>query len=167
MTVRTNPYRQGHGSTVRLLHYPPLTQPPLEGQVRAGAHSDWGSITLLFQDETGGLEVCNAIGEWVSAPYIPEMVLVNTGDMIERWTNRRFRSTLHRVALPKKEAALRSRYSIACFFDPDLEAIIECLPSCQTPEQTALYPPISSGDYLRLKLQETLSGSTTLCPIRR
>ncbi|MEN9224900.1 MAG: transposase, partial [Thermostichus sp. DRC_bins_24] len=75
---------------------------------------------------------------------------------IERWTNHRFRSTLHRVALPKGEAALRSRYSIACFFDPDLEAVIECLPSCQSPEQPALYPPISSGDYLRLKLQETM-----------
>ncbi|MEN9221303.1 MAG: 2OG-Fe(II) oxygenase family protein [Thermostichus sp. BF3_bins_97] len=110
----------------------------------------------MFQDVTGGLEVRNAAGEWVPAPYIPETVLVNTGDMIERWTNHRFRSTLHRVALPKGEAALCSRYSIACFFDPDLEAIIECLPSCQTPEQPALYPPISSGDYLRLKLQETL-----------
>jgi isopenicillin N synthase-like dioxygenase len=155
-------HMQRNGSTVRLLHYPPVTEPAQAGQVRAGAHSDWGSITLLFQDANGGLEVRNARGNWIPAPYLPETVLVNTGDMIERWTNHRFRSTLHRVSLPHGEATLRSRYSIACFFDPDLEAMIECLSSCQSSEHPVLYPPISSGDYLRMKLQETMRALPTV-----
>ncbi len=80
--------RQYH--TLRLLHYPPLQQPPKLGQVRAGEHSDYGSITLLFQDEVGGLEVQTASGEWIAAPPIPGTVVVNTGDLMQRWTNHVF-----------------------------------------------------------------------------
>lgn len=108
----------GQNFTLRLLHYPPLAQAPKPGQIRAGAHSDYGTLTLLFQDEVGGLEVLNRNGDWMAAPAIPGAVLMNTGDMTERWSNDVFRSTKHRVGLPQGEMAGRDRYSIAFFANP-------------------------------------------------
>lgn len=86
--------------TLRLLHYPPLETSPKPGQVRAGEHSDYGSLTLLFQDTVGGLEVQTTSKEWIAAPSIPGTVLVNTGDLMQRWTNHIFCSGLHRVMIP-------------------------------------------------------------------
>ncbi|MEO1127902.1 MAG: 2-oxoglutarate and iron-dependent oxygenase domain-containing protein, partial [Cyanobacteria bacterium J06639_16] len=86
--------------TLRLLHYPPLETLPKPGQIRAGAHSDYGTLTLLFQDDVGGLEVQLANGDWIAAPAIPEAILINTGDLTQRWSNDVFRSTQHRVPLP-------------------------------------------------------------------
>ena len=85
--------RQNH--TLRLLHYPPLQTPPKPGQVRAGEHSDYGSLTLLFQDDVGGRNTQTASGEWIAAPAIPDTVVVNTGDLMQRWTNHVFCSTKH------------------------------------------------------------------------
>ena len=95
---------QTHGYTLRLLHYPPLSTAPKPGQIRAGAHSDYGTLTLLFQDEVGGLEVLSTQGEWMAAPAIPGAVLINTGDLTQRWSNNVFRSTKHRVALPQDQS---------------------------------------------------------------
>lgn len=144
--------QQNH--TLRLLCYPPLQQLPKLGQVRAGEHSDYGSVTLLFQDEVGGLEVQTRDGEWISAPAIPGTVVVNTGDLMQRWTNHVFCSTKHRVAVPTDERVKRSRYSVAFFCHPDNEAEIACIESCKG-EQGPLYPPISAGDHLLSKLQAT------------
>lgn len=141
--------------TLRLLHYPPITQPPKLQQVRAGEHSDYGSFTLLFQDEVGGLEVCTAAGEWIAAPCIPGTVVVNTGDLMQRWTNHVFCSTKHRVRIPEDERVKKSRYSIAFFCTPNNAAEIACLESCQSPEHPPLYPRISAGDYLLSRLQAT------------
>lgn len=141
--------------TLRLLHYPPMQVQPKPGQIRAGAHSDYGSITLLFQDEVGGLEVKTASGDWIDAPSIPDTILVNTGDLTQRWSNRVFCSTQHRVGLPKRDRATRSRYSIAFFCQPDHEAEIACLETCQGPENPPLYPPIKAGEYLISLLQAT------------
>ncbi|MGL4619235.1 isopenicillin N synthase family dioxygenase [Chroococcidiopsis sp.] len=140
--------------TLRLLHYPPLQQIPKLGQVRAGEHSDYGSITLLFQDDVGGLEVKTKDGEWLAAPAIPETIIVNTGDLMQRWTNHVFCSTKHRVALPLDERVKRSRYSIAFFCHPNDDTEVTCLPSCCT-EQAAIYPSISAKDYLISRLQAT------------
>jgi isopenicillin N synthase-like dioxygenase len=144
--------QQNH--TLRLLHYPPITQQPKPGQVRAGAHSDYGSITLLFQDRVGGLEVQARSGEWILAPAIPDTVVVNTGDLMQRWTNHVFCSTKHRVMIPTDERITRSRYSVAFFCHPNHDAEIVCLPSCRR-ENSAIYPPISAGEYLLSRLQAT------------
>lgn len=141
--------------TLRLLHYPALNQPPLPGQVRAGEHTDYGSITLLFQDEVGGLEVCTADGEWIAAPSIPGTIVVNTGDLMQRWTNHIFCSTKHRVMVPADGRKERSRYSIAFFCHPNNDTQISCLESCQNADFPQLYPPISAGDYLLSRLQAT------------
>ena len=140
--------------TFRALHYPPLQTPSKPGQVRAGEHSDYGSITLLFQDDVGGLEVQTASGEWIAAPAIPDTVIVNTGDLMQRWTNNIFCSTKHRVMIPNDSRVKQSRYSIAFFCHPNDDTEIACLENCQS-EQTPIYPPISAGDYLISRLQAT------------
>ncbi|OCQ91357.1 2OG-Fe(II) oxygenase [Nostoc sp. MBR 210] len=149
-TVRHN--RQNH--TLRLLHYPPIQELPKPGQVRAGEHSDYGSITLLFQDDVGGLEVQTKTGEWITAPTIPDTVIVNTGDLMQRWTNDVFCSTKHRVMIPKDHRVQRSRYSIAFFCHPNDDTEIACLETCQK-EPAPIYPPILAGEYLLSRLQAT------------
>lgn len=141
--------------TLRLLHYPPLGVSPKPGQIRAGAHSDYGTLTLLFQDDVGGLEVQTTSGEWISAPSIPNAILINTGDLTERWSNNVFRSTKHRVALPQGDQIHRDRYSIAFFCQPDSEAEITCLPTCQSVDNPPRYPSITAGAYLLSRLQAT------------
>ncbi|WP_375470336.1 isopenicillin N synthase family dioxygenase [uncultured Nostoc sp.] len=150
LIIRHN--QQNH--TLRLLHYPPLQTPPKPGQVRAGEHSDYGSITLLFQDDVGGLEVQTAFGEWIAAPAIPDTVVVNTGDLIQRWTNHVFCSTKHRVMIPSDNRVNQSRYSIAFFCHPNDDIEIACLESCQK-EQSPTYPPILAREYLLSRLQAT------------
>lgn len=145
----------GQNFTLRLLHYPPLVEAPKPGQIRAGAHSDYGTLTLLFQDEVGGLEVLNRNGDWMAAPAIPGAVLMNTGDMTERWSNDLFRSTKHRVGLPQGEMTGRDRYSIAFFCEPDAEVEIACLPTCHSVDHPPKYSPITAGDYLLSRLQAT------------
>lgn len=141
--------------TLRLLHYPPTLQPAKLGQGRAGTHSDYGSITLLFQDAVGGLEVQTTQGEWLAAPTIPGTVIVNTGDMMQRWTNHEFCSTQHRVQIPTDDRAHRSRYSAAFFCHPNDDTEITCIDNCQCADRPALYPPISAGEYLRSRLRAT------------
>lgn len=141
--------------TLRLLHYPPVEREPQPGQVRAGEHSDYGSFTLLFQDDVGGLEVCTAQGNWMAAPSIPETVIVNTGDLMQRWTNHVFCSTKHRVRMPTGDRVKRSRYSVAFFCHPNNDTEIACLESCIQPNRPPLYSPITAGDYLVNRLQAT------------
>jgi isopenicillin N synthase-like dioxygenase len=145
--------QQAH--TLRLLHYPPFNQLPKPGQVRAGEHSDYGSFTVLFQDEVGGLEVCTVQGEWIAAPCIPNTIIVNTGDLMQRWTNHVFCSTKHRVMMPTGDRAKRSRYSVAFFCHPNDDTEIACLETCKAPNRPPLYPPITAGDYLLSRLQAT------------
>ena len=141
--------------TLRLLHYPPVEYAPKPEQIRAGEHSDYGSFTLLFQDEVGGLEVKTAQGTWVEAPCLPGTIVVNTGDLMQRWTNHVFCSTKHRVKIPTDNRVQKSRYSIAFFCQPNFDTEISCLESCQSADRPPLYPPISSGDYLLSRLQAT------------
>ncbi len=148
-------HHQNHGYTLRLLHYPPLQTSPKSGQIRAGAHSDYGSLTLLFQDSVGGLEVLNARGEWIAAPAVPGAVLINTGDLLQRWSNDVFLSTRHRVALPQRDKTEHHRYSIAFFCQPDANAQVACLPTCQDKNNPPKYPPITSGEYLLDRLRAT------------
>lgn len=147
-----------HYSTVRLLHYPPVEQAIEAGTMRAGAHSDYGTITLLFQDDVGGLEIWHD-GFWIPAPYIPGTVIVNTGDLMERWTNNVFRSTKHRVVVPAWPAASRSRYSMTFFYRPNIDAEVACLQACQSPQHPALYAPVTTQEHLINCLRESYQVS--------
>lgn len=148
-----NHNQQNH--TLRLLHYPPLNQSPKPGQVRAGEHTDYGSFTLLFQDEVEGLEIYTAEGAWIAAPYIPGTIIVNTGDLMQRWTNNVFCSTKHRVMIPTDERVKLSRYSAAFFCHPNNDTEITCLKSCQSSNLPQLYPTITAGEYLLSRLEAT------------
>jgi isopenicillin N synthase-like dioxygenase len=146
---------QTQDHTLRLLHYPPIVQALEPGQIRAGEHSDYGSLTLLFQDDVGGLEVQTANGNWRFVPCIPDTILVNTGDLMQRWSNDVFRSTKHRVGVPTDDRVARSRYSIAFFCQPNADAEITCIDSCQSATNPPRYPPVLAGEYLISLLQAT------------
>ncbi|MFL0671469.1 MAG: isopenicillin N synthase family dioxygenase [Erythrobacter sp.] len=142
-------------SVMRLLHYPPLGPDAPEGAIRAAAHGDINTITLLLGAEEAGLELLTRAGEW-RAIDVPEGALViNVGDMLERQTNGRLRSTTHRVVNPRGEAARRARYSMPFFlhFRPDF--LITPLPECVSADDPAPpAEPISAHDFLMQRLRE-------------
>jgi isopenicillin N synthase-like dioxygenase len=134
-------------ATLRLLHYP---APPRgsDPQTGAGAHTDYGNLTLLATDDVGGLEVRTRAGQWIEAPVIPGAFVVNIGDCLMRWTNDVYVSTPHRVI----NRSARERYSIAFFYDPNPDALVETIPSCVREGDVAHYPPILAADYLAMRL---------------
>lgn len=120
------------------------------GQIRCGEHTDYGAITVLFQDENEGLEVKNKNGEFVAARPIKGTVLVNIADLLQRWTADKLKSTVHRVLIPESESKRRiPRRSLVLFADPDLEETIECV------DGSSKYPPITSGEWKRRRLLAT------------
>jgi isopenicillin N synthase-like dioxygenase len=152
-----------HISMFRVLSYPSQPGEPEAGQLRAGAHSDYGSLTIVkIEDRPGGLQVCNKAGEWVDVPVVPGSFVVNIGDLMMQWTNDLWISTLHRVANPPRDQALDSlRQSLVFFHQPNYDAMVECLPSCLAPGEAPRYAPISSGDHLRNKfLKQTTFGAS-------
>ncbi|MGE0800904.1 MAG: isopenicillin N synthase family dioxygenase [Lautropia sp.] len=135
----------------RMLYYPPQTESPDDGQFGAGAHTDYGTITLLWQDDVGGLQVRNRNGEWIDAPPIDNAFVINIGDMLEIWSNNLFVSTPHRVV----NASGRRRYSIATFFDPDYDVKVECLPNCSSADNPPRHAPLVAGDYIMSRYDNT------------
>jgi len=138
-------------ATLRLLHYPPTDRPLQQGQLGAGVHTDYGNVTLLATDATGGLMVCDRSGQWLDAPVIPDAFVCNIGDCLMRWTNDIYVSTPHKVVNPPG----RDRYSIAFFLDPDPDAWVECLPTCTDATRPIKYSPVSAADFLRSRLEPT------------
>ncbi|KAI8065440.1 hypothetical protein BC940DRAFT_304092 [Gongronella butleri] len=131
-------YDAPSGETFRLLKYPRGGQDAYKEIVRAGSHSDYGTITLLFQKDVGGLEVHAFDREWISAPLIEGAILVNIGDLMEFWTGGLFKSTKHRVTfLP--EHATKDRYSVAYFFQPERDVPITCIPCPKVNQQGSMY----------------------------
>lgn len=147
------PFHDHTDSTLRLLHYPPLQDAPAPGQLRAGAHTDFGGMNLLFQDDEGGLEIQSSDGSWIAAPAIPGTAIVNTGDLIARWTNGQFRSSPHRVVNPTGAAANKDRYSFVLFHSPNPDAVIGCLAPCQSADNPPRFAPISAGEHLRARAE--------------
>ena len=141
-----------HFAILNTIHYPALSAPPEAGQLRAGAHSDFGSLTILAQTAAaGGLEVQRTDGTWIHVPPRPGCLVVNIGDLMAQWTNDRWRSTLHRVANPPGTGADR-RQSIGFFCHPNYDAVIECIPTCRG-EDAPRYAPVRAGTYMRRKIQ--------------
>ena len=136
-----------HWNSLRLLNYPEQSEEPLPGQLRASPHTDYGSLTILLQDDIGGLQVQKRDDTWVDAISPPGAYVINFGDAFQRWTNDRWKSTMHQVVNSSK---LR-RQSIAYFQNLNRDAVIECFPSCQDEEHPAKYPPITAGEHLMLK----------------
>lgn len=141
-------------AVLRLLHYSGEKSIPEDGIFGAGAHSDWGLITLLACDGTPGLQICKDKHAesriWEDVQPIEGAFVVNLGDMLERWSNNLFRSTLHRVMTSGKE-----RYSIAFFMDPNYECMVECLETCTSKDDPPKFPPVRSGEYLLSRYGET------------
>lgn len=138
--------------TTRLLHYPPQPAAAAPGQIGCGAHTDWGALTLLAQCDAGGLQVQSVDGPWIDVAPLEGALIVNVGDMMQRWTNDRWRSTMHRVI---NRAAGRERWSVAYFFDLDADAVIEPLPTCVSADRPARYRPITAGQHLQDMYRKT------------
>ena len=144
-------------SILRVLNYPDQREEPEEGQLRAGEHSDYDNLTIcLIEDKPGGLQARGPDSNWVDVPFVAGSFVVNIGDFLMRWTNDRWKSTRHRVVNPPRAAG--ERLSACHFIMPNHDAVIECLPTCQTPEHPAKYSPIVAGDYMIEKFASQASG---------
>jgi len=141
-----------HFSIVSSIYYPAQPTPPLPGQLRAGAHTDYGSLTILAPtDAPGGLQVRTLAGDWVDVPYVPGGFIINIGDMMQRWTNDRWLSNMHRVANPAQGSGpTKPRQSIAYFLHPNFDAQIAAIPTCVGSEG-ARHEPITAGEYMHEK----------------
>jgi isopenicillin N synthase-like dioxygenase len=137
-------------ATLRMLRYPGGTPEP--GQIGAGAHTDYGSITVLYSDGEPGLQLKPRGKDWMDVPAIPGAFIINIADCLMRWTNDIYVSTPHRVLVPKNP-----RRSLAFFLDPNPDAVIEALPGTGT----AKYPPVTGAEYLKMRLDATYKDKIT------
>jgi len=139
---------------LRLLHYPGEVNESDSGNYGASAHSDYGALTLLVTDGTPGLQICREKDRdpqlWEDVHHIDGALIVNIGDLLERWTNCVFRSTLHRVVAVGKE-----RYSGAFFFDPNSDTVVRCIESCCSEADPPRFPPIRAGEYITGRINST------------
>jgi isopenicillin N synthase-like dioxygenase len=151
---------------MRVINYPDQPHDPLPGQLRAGAHSDYGTLTILRSENVaGGLQVRDRAGAWIDVVTMPESFVINIGDMMQYWTNDRWISTIHRVVNPPRDRNLGSRrQSIVFFHSPNENTLISCLDGCSSSANPPKYAPILAGEHLRQKsaksgtLAETKAG---------
>lgn len=156
-------YIARHISSLCLNHYPALERAPEPGQLRAGEHTDYGSLTIVAPSEAPGrLQVRTRDRGWVEVDPPPGHFVVNIGDLMAQWTNDRWVSTLHRVGLPEDGAGARARrLSLVFFHQPDDDARIECIPTCLAPGEAPRHAPVTSGEHLRLKIQRHFTPART------
>ena len=157
---------QGHLSSLRVIDYPEQFAPPAPGQLRAGAHSDYGVLTILrTEDAPGGLQVRTRDGLWSNVPHIPGTFVVNIGDAMMRWTDDRWISTVHRVVNPPEDPGRPTRrQSIAYFHNLPRDTVIECLPPFREAGVPPKYPPISYGEYAELRYRQAHGDKQLLLP---
>ncbi|WP_396164681.1 isopenicillin N synthase family dioxygenase [Flavobacterium sp.] len=141
-------------SILRPIHYPPITDEPKDGAVRAAAHGDINLITLLMGAQGKGLQVQNHDGQWIDAMAQPDELMINVGDMLSRHTNNRLKSTIHQVVNPPRELWGTSRYSIPFFMHPVSDMKLDCLPECIDEKNPKLYENITAGEFLHERLVE-------------
>tara|TARA_R110002110_G_scaffold415612_7_gene652311 strand:- start:119491 stop:120489 length:999 start_codon:yes stop_codon:yes gene_type:complete len=136
-------------TALRIIRYPPTQAAPLPGQLRAGTHTDYGTFTLLLsENRPGGLEVRTRAGDWIGVPTPADAFVVNIGDLLMRWTNDRFVSNPHRVAVPPEDAGDASdRLSVVFFHHPNYDAEIACIETCTDADNPPKYEPVFSGPY--------------------
>jgi isopenicillin N synthase-like dioxygenase len=143
LTMRVNHYESASGSAR-----------PLPGQMRMGAHTDYGIVTVLYVDASPGLQIMGPDGRFFDVVSHPGALLVNLGDLTARWTNDRWRSTLHRVVPPASdEGGPFTRRSVALFLDGNYDAVIDCVPTCCGPERPRRHAPVVAGEHLMAKFR--------------
>ncbi len=148
------PFHTNPVCTLRLLHYPARPAAAGADEFGCGAHTDWGAVTVLAQDDAGSLEVQAKDGSWVGVDPEPGSLVINVGDLLAQWTNDRYTSTRHRViGVPD-----RSRYSVACFFDLDHDAVIEVLPTCVDAANPPRYDATTAGEHLQARFEASMPG---------
>jgi isopenicillin N synthase-like dioxygenase len=145
-------YIKDGNSILRPIHYPPITDEPKDGAVRAAAHGDINLITLLMGAQGKGLQVQNHDGEWIDAMAQPDELMINVGDMLSRHTNNKLKSTIHQVVNPPRELWGTSRYSIPFFMHPVSDMKLDCLPECIDENNPKKFEDITAGEYLYERL---------------
>ena len=140
-------------SILRAIHYPPITSEP-KSAIRAEQHEDINLITLLVGASADGLQILTKQNEWVGVTSLPEQIVVNVGDMLQRLTNNRLKSTTHRVVNPPREMWHTSRFSIPFFLHPKSQMNLACLESCVDSSHPKAYPDATAGEYLDERLKE-------------
>ena len=147
---------QGHLSSLRVIDYPEQPTPPAPGQLRAGAHSDYGVLTILrTEDAPGGLQVRTRSGHWSDVRHIPGSFVINIGDAMMRWTDDHWISTQHRVVNPPVDPGQPTRrQSIAYFHNPARDTVFECLPPFRKKGAAPKYPPITYGEYATVRYRQ-------------
>ncbi|MDA0229813.1 MAG: isopenicillin N synthase family oxygenase [Proteobacteria bacterium] len=144
-----------HITCLCINYYPAQPKPPLEKQLRGGAHCDYGDLTIVHTDtDIGGLQVHRKDGEWETVPYMPGTFAVNIGDLMADWTNDQWVSTLHRVTNPPRDKAHLSKTSLLFFHQPNYDAKVECLPHCQGPDNPPKHAPTTSGEHITAKFEK-------------
>lgn len=138
------PYFANNYTYFRMAHYPPKPHAE-ENEFALGAHADTGFMTLLPSPDVKGLEIMDADGIWFRPNKVPDVIHVNIGQFLERWSNHRFRATPHRVAVPRDD----DRYTVPVFLNPDFEMTCECLPNCSSPDNPPRYPPETYWDFFK------------------
>ncbi len=146
-------YVHNGNSILRSIHYPPITNEP-KTAIRAEQHEDINLITLLVGASADGLQILTKQNEWVGVTSLPEQIVVNVGDMLQRFTNNKLRSTTHRVVNPARELWHTSRFSIPFFLHPKSSMSLRCLPGCIDKEHPKEYPDATAGEYLDERLRE-------------
>ncbi|WP_430400692.1 isopenicillin N synthase family dioxygenase [Flavobacterium sp.] len=141
-------------SILRPIHYPPITDEPKEGAVRAAAHGDINLITLLMGAQGKGLQVQNHNGDWIDAIAEPDEMMINVGDMLSRHTNNKLKSTIHQVVNPPRELWGTSRFSIPFFMHPVSDMSLNCLPECIDKNNPKGFEDITAGEFLHERLVE-------------
>ncbi|MBX2907615.1 MAG: isopenicillin N synthase family oxygenase [Taibaiella sp.] len=147
--------RQVHNgnSILRAIYYPPITSEPASA-IRAEQHEDINLITLLVGASADGLEIKSMTGDWIPVTSLPDQIVVNVGDMLQRLTNNKLKSTTHRVVNPPREKWASPRYSIPFFLHPRMTMSLACLESCIDEQNPKAYPDYTAGEYLDERLKE-------------